>query len=204
MHNKITGLLLIVIFGVSTAVNASTEEAKKIAPQPTSNYSENSKETNIIADAREIIDAYSTLNKIVKNNSAMKSGEVEILESKIRIQSEQIDVLKAEIANIKIPANHDLTAIVLTAVAVIITTLGVLIAILSIYGYRNIKIDAIKNARKTATATVAQMISEELSKNLKIMMEGEGFSNLLEKAVEKAAYRGIDLEEQLFDQEGKS
>lgn len=86
-----------------------------------------------------------------------------------------------------------------------ITVLGVLIAILAILGYRNIKKEAIKDSRKTARETVKIIVVEEIPKateeSIIKLIEGDKFDGLIQKAVENIVYRDTSMLDSVTDEE---
>lgn len=92
---------------------------------------------------------------------------------------------KAPMENSGIPY-ADLVVIVLTGVAVLVTVLGVMIALLSILGWENMKKSALETARLQAETQVKNLIKEG------------AFNDLIKKAIEELAYsiQGYDDEEE--------
>ena len=56
---------------------------------------------------------------------------------------------------------HDLAAILLTSVAVIVTVFGVIVGILAVFGFKDIKKSAIDSAKVAAIEEVKRQISED-------------------------------------------
>ncbi|KJU76586.1 hypothetical protein N619_28580 [Ectopseudomonas oleovorans] len=195
MRNKIKGLWFLTLLMAVAAVCEASENIRSLPEAESMPVATEKQHTSLIS-SKEAIELYDVLGRLVQIDNDRSKAGVELLEAQIKLQSEQIESLKAELAKLRVPEDHDLTAIILTGVAVIVTTLGVLIAILSIYGYRNIKTDSIKSARTAAVDTVSKITPEEISKSLQKLMEGEGFNKLISDAVEKAAYRGINLDDE--------
>ena len=195
MGRKIKGLWFLPFLMAIAVVCEASENIRNLREAESIPITVEKQHASMIS-SKEAIELYEVLGRLVQIDNDRSKAGVELLEAQIKLQSEQIELLKAELAKLRVPENHDLTAIILTGVAVIVTTLGVLIAILSIYGYRNIKTDSMKNARAAAIDTVSKITPEEISKSLQNLMEGKGFNKLISDAVEKAAYRGINLDDE--------
>lgn len=122
----------------------------------------------------------------------------------VKLQSERVRGLEREIAELKKPDENGIATILLSAVSVIITVLGVLIAILAILGYRNIKKEAIKDSRKTARETVKLIVVEEIPKateeSIIKLIEGDKFDGLIQKAVENIVYRDTSMLDDITDE----
>ncbi|MEA1030709.1 hypothetical protein T3A99_19270 [Pseudomonas sp. N-137] len=151
----------------------------------------------------------SELIKLI-TSTAQESTEKSIrdiskLELEIRVQTEKIKHLEKEVISLKKPEDTSSATLVLAAVSVIITVLGVLIAILSILGYSNIKKEAKKDARTTAKATVELITKIELpaatERNIIKLIEENRFDKLIQNAVENVVYRGIYMPDDIADEE---
>ncbi|WP_031598623.1 hypothetical protein [Pseudomonas savastanoi] len=78
-----------------------------------------------------------------------------------------------------------------------ITILGVVFAILSIFGYTNIREEATRSAKTAAKETVEKITKDELpaetEKNIIALMEDKRFDKVIQNAVENVIYRGISI-----------
>ena len=79
---------------------------------------------------------------------------------------------------------HDLAAILLTSVAVIVTVFGVIVGILAVFGFRDIKESAIDSAKDAAVIEVKRQISEDGDPEK--VGDGE-LRDFIEASVKKAA-----------------
>jgi hypothetical protein len=153
----------------------------------------------------QTLETYHLIQEIVKANIPNIDYKNEILDSKIKTQDEKIKSLEKEIKQLKAPSNDYTATTVLASVSVIITVLGVLIAIISIFGYKNIKEDAIKDARKTAKETIEASaekgILEATEKSIIKLMNERRFDGIFQDAVEKIAYRGISIPDDIPNEE---
>lgn len=100
----------------------------------------------------------------------------------------------------------------LASVAIILTILGIVIAIFSFVGYQKVLASSKKIARKTAKEAVKQSINDTTYEELKYIFSEEGIDDddneavrkFLLEAVSKIIYRGIGLDENWQRDEDKS
>lgn|GEM_PF-5865235 len=165
------------------------------------------------------LEAYHLIQEIFNDKISSSNGKARELELKIIEQAEKTKKLElkaleqeAIINDLKKAANTppeiqgSVTAtIVLAAVAVIITVLGVLMAILSIFGYTNIKQESIKSSRETALSTVNSIAEEGLlqatEKSLLTLMEKGRFDEIIQSSISSIAYRGISVKSDFLEEE---
>ncbi len=89
------------------------------------------------------------------------------------------------------------SGILLTSVAVILTALGIVMAVFSFFGYKKM-INGAKEAATRISTEKASEVTEELVPNitetvlLKLLEEGN-FDDLIFEGIEKVAYRGIEF-----------
>lgn len=158
-----------------------------------------------LRDTHGSYEALSSIKDIIQANAQFSARETSKLEIYVKLQEEKIKHLENEIIDLKKPTNTDPVALVLASVSVIITVLGVLIAILSILGYNNIKKEAIKDARTTAKDSVESIAKIEIPKatedTLIKLIEANRFDELIQSAVENIAYRGISIPDATLEEE---
>lgn len=139
---------------------------------------------------------YKVIHDAVNSEFSRDEKNSEIMDLKFQLQADKIAKLEREIEWLKGKPESNTASTVLAAASVIITALGVLIAILSILGYSNIKKEAIKTSRDTAKETVASIAGIELmeatEKNIIALMEDGRFDGVIESAVANVTYRGIE------------
>lgn len=87
------------------------------------------------------------------------------------------------------------TGILLASVAVILTVLGIAMAVFSFFGYKKI-MDSVKEVATTISTTEAAIVSERLAPTvtedvLLKLIEGRSFDKIIYEAVQKVTYRGI-------------
>lgn len=153
-------------------------------------------------------------DKISSSNGKARELELKIIEQAEKTKKLELKALEQEaiINDLKRAANTppeiqgSVTAtIVLAAVAVIITVLGVLIAILSIFGYTNIKQESIKSSQETALSTVNSIAKEGLLQatetSLLTLMEKGRFDEIIQSSISSIAYRGISVKSDFLEEE---
>lgn len=179
---------------LSTALTIKAQSDFKNNPQVTRQTQSTSSNDGILT--------YHLLQSSIQE-SHLKNQNTNILESEIKIQAEKIRQLEKVITRLDKPQDTGIATTVLSAATLMVTALGVLIAILSILGYRNIKKEAMKDARKTARDVVKQITLNELPRETKEiithLLEEKAFDNIILNAVEKVAYRGISITDDEID-----
>ncbi len=148
---------------------------------------------------------YLALQEFAQAAASKAESDAQKLSFEIRLQDEKIKNLEKNISELRKPDENSVATLLLSAVSVIITVLGVLVAILAILGYRNIKNEAIKDARKTAKETVKVVTREELPKatedNIVKLIEENRFDKLIQSAVENIVYRDTSIPDDPSDGE---
>ncbi|MCK9693253.1 hypothetical protein [Pseudomonas syringae] len=133
----------------------------------------------------------------VAENALKTTKEISRLAVKISSQQEEIKALRKQIENFEKPGDINTITIVLTCVSVLITILGVVFAILSIFGYTNIREEATRSAKTAAKETVEKITKDELpaetEKNIIALIEDKRFDKVIQNAVENVMYRGISI-----------
>ncbi len=126
-----------------------------------------------------------------------KDAQINNLERIVEDQSRKIEALssKLEKSNDNEMDFSILAGILLAAVAVIVTTLGVALAIFSFFGYKKIMNSAQDAAATIATnkaTEIAKAKTHEATKEVLIeLIENDSFNDIIEESVEKFIYRGI-------------
>ena len=145
-------------------------------------------------------------NLITKFGNIEIDKKIEELEKLISSQKNEISNLKNKIAENS--GDHSMTfavwaGIILAAVAVLVTILGVCLAIFSFFGYRNIMTSAQSIAtekaseKATEVATdVANNITPDATKQVLIRLIEDGkFNQIIRNEVETVTYRGIAFQD---------
>lgn len=134
------------------------------------------------------------------NNYIIQLGQKnKQFESIINLQNEKINFLNLEVEqlNASTKNQNDFSgwiSVLLGCVAIIVTVLGVVIALLSLIGYRT----AIKKAEDKATETAELTAAETAINEIKKRVEDGSFNHVIEEAVQKLAYGTISTSD--FDQ----
>lgn len=131
---------------------------------------------------------------LVKNNES----DVLTLNALVNEQKQQILHLQEKINKIEDSSGLNFaiwSGILLTSVAVILTALGIVMAIFSFFGYKKMINSAKESATKISTekaSEVTEKLAPEVTESvlLKLMDQGN-FDTLILEAVQKVTYRGI-------------
>lgn len=193
MKKLIIGLCA--VMSLSTALTIKAQSDFKNNAQVTRQTQSTSSNDGILT--------YHLLQSSLQESHLKNYQNTNLLESEIKIQAEKIRQLEKIITRLDKPQDTGIATTVLSAATLMVTALGVLIAILSILGYRNIKKEAMKDARKTARDVVKQITLNELPRETKEiithLLEKKAFDNIILNAVEKVAYRGISITDDEID-----
>lgn len=143
------------------------------------------------------LEIHNLIQDAIKTGLIKSSESAELLDIKFKTQADKIEQLEREIEKLRDTPESNLAATVLAGASIIITALGVLIAILSILGYNNIRKEAIKTSRETAKKTVTAIANVELKaateeKIIELVAKGR-FDNIIQNAIANIEYRGISL-----------
>ena len=185
--------LIMSLYAIKTLAETSNTETK-----------EQSQEELSLTNHNNLKD-YLLIQEIVQSMSPKADSSTRDLALEVKLQAEKIKNLEKEVSELRKPDDNSVATLLLSAVSVIITVLGVLIAILAILGYRNIKNEAIKDARKTAKETVKIVAKEEIPRateeNIIKLIEENRFDRLIQNAVENIVYRDTSMPDEVADEE---
>lgn len=185
--------LIISLYAIKTLAETSNTETK-----------EQNQEESSLTTHNNLKD-YLLIQEIVQSMTPKADSSTRDLALEVKLQAEKIKNLEKEVSELRKPADNNVATLLLSAVSVIITVLGVLIAILAILGYRNIKNEAIKDARKTAKETVEIVAKEEIPRateeNIIKLIEENRFDRLIQNAVENIVYRDTSMPDEVADEE---
>ncbi|MBM6444189.1 MULTISPECIES: hypothetical protein [unclassified Pseudomonas] len=185
--------LIMSLYAIKTLAETSNTETK-----------EQSQEELSLTNHNNLKD-YLLIQEIVQSMSPKADSSTRDLALEVKLQAEKIKNLEKEVSELRKPDDNNVATLLLSAVSVIITVLGVLIAILAILGYRNIKNEAIKDARKTAKETVKIVAKEEIPRateeNIIKLIEENRFDRLIQNAVENIVYRDTSMPDEVADEE---
>ncbi|MEY0728100.1 hypothetical protein AB7254_05385 [Providencia rettgeri] len=179
--NKITYLYLCLILTstIPHVANAETTTAKS--------DSQSNVQTSELSSQSEKL-------ALMKNNES----DVLTLNSLVNEQKQQILHLQEKINKIEDSSGLNFaiwSGILLTSVAVILTALGIVMAVFSFFGYKKMINSAKESATKISTekaSEVTEKLAPEVTESvlLKLMDQGN-FDTLIFEAVQKVTYRGI-------------
>ncbi|MDX9675247.1 hypothetical protein [Pseudomonas zeae] len=189
----LTLALIISLYAIKTLAETSNTETK-----------EQNQEELSLTNHNNLKD-YFLIQEIVQSMTPKADSSTRDLALEVKLQAEKIKNLEKEVSELRKPDDNSMATLLLSAVSVIITVLGVLIAILAILGYRNIKNEAIKDARKTAKETVKIVAKEEIPRateeNIIKLIEENRFDRLIQNAVENIVYRDTSMSDEVADEE---
>lgn len=183
--NKVTYLYLILIFSYATphVVNAQVTTSSQEPSQVAS-----------MSPALGISQEEAT------NQKSLQSESILLLNSLVNDQKQQITQMQEKIDKLEDSSGLNFavwSGIALTSVAVILTALGIVMAIFSFFGYKKM-INGAKEAATRISTEKATEVTEGLVPSitetvlLKMLDEGK-FDDLIFDGIEKVAYRGIEF-----------
>ncbi|MGY2223424.1 hypothetical protein ACW9IK_12115 [Pseudomonas gingeri] len=185
--------LIMSLYAINTLAETSNTETKEQNPEELSQTNHNN------------LKDYLLIKEIVQSMTPKADSSTQNLALEVKLQAEKIKNLEKEVSELRKPDDNSVATLLLSAVSVIITVLGVLIAILAILGYRNIKNEAIKDSRKTAKETVKIVAKEEIPRateeNIIKLIEENRFDRLIQNAVENIVYRDTSMSDEVADEE---
>ncbi|MCE0813556.1 hypothetical protein [Buttiauxella sp. S04-F03] len=133
-------------------------------------------------------------------NQSLQSQNILILNSLVNDQKQQITQMQEKIDKLEDSSGLNFavwSGIVLTSVAVILTALGIVMAIFSFFGYKKM-INGAKDAATRISTEKATEVTEKLVPSitetvlLQLLDKGK-FDDLIFDGIEKVAYRGIEF-----------
>ena len=129
-------------------------------------------------------------------SQALKT-EINRLEEKLSEYENEIELLKARRVNDSLGMNFSVwTGILLASVAVIVTTLGVVIAIGSVFGYKKIMTSSREEAERVARDEANLVAKTEVAERID---RGE-FNDLVVEAVDRVAFGNINSNNELDEE----
>lgn len=141
--------------------------------------------------------------KIAKEDDISKSiqaYEISALKTLIDEQKDKIASLQNKLDTIENSSGLNFavwSGIILTSVAILLTTLGIIIAVFSFFGYKKVMNgakDAAKNVSKDKATEITERLAPTLTENILLkLLENGNFDEIIQQAVEKVTYRGIEF-----------
>ncbi|HGO4161507.1 TPA: hypothetical protein ACK1B7_002810 [Serratia marcescens] len=183
--NKVTYLYLILILSYATPhvvkaqVTISSQEPSQVA---------------------SISPALGISQEETTNQKSLQSESILLLNSLVNDQKQQITQMQEKIDKLEDSSGLNFavwSGIALTSVAVILTALGIVMAIFSFFGYKKM-INGAKEAATRISTEKATEVTEGLVPGitetvLLKMLDGGKFDDLIFDGIEKVAYRGIEF-----------
>ncbi|EGR0059614.1 hypothetical protein K5N55_001722 [Vibrio vulnificus] len=195
---------------LSVSVYSESDPVSQASFQPNLEQIEN---INAIAEELDSIKVH--LDKSV-NVAGQALGEVETrtleqtellnqrldsLEAQLETLGENLDGLKTKGVNDSLGMNFSVwTGILLASVSAIVTTLGVVIAIGSVFGYKKIMDSSRREAERVAKEEANQVAKEEVAERIS---RGE-FNALVIEAVDRVAFGNINSNSEFDEDRGST
>lgn len=135
----------------------------------------------------------------------LQSAETDERESLIQLQQQKINELETKFNKLDNSGGMNFavwTGILLAAVAIILTALGVVMAMFSFLGYKKI-MSSVHDIATSISENVAKEVAKEIAEDLTPgvtegvlikLFEEKRFDTVINQAVEKIIYRGIQLD----------
>ena len=134
------------------------------------------------------------------NQKSLPSENFLLLNSLVNAQKQQITQMQEKIDKLEDSSGLNFavwSGIALTCVAVILTALGIVMAIFSFFGYKKMINGAKEAATRISTERATEVTGElvpGITETVLLKMLDEGkFDNLIFDGIEKVAYRGIEF-----------
>ncbi|WP_339487827.1 hypothetical protein [Pseudomonas sp. EL_65y_Pfl2_R95] len=198
IKNKIALTLLLIC--TTLAANSQENQSVKKAEQPKSETAQKTENSSL--------ETYHLIQEILNDKLSENNKTSKALEQQIKEQEERITSLESKLSKGPPPDQGFTATLVLASVTVIITVLGVLIATLSIFGYTNIKKEATKASQETAQDTINKIAEQGLQdateKSIIVLIENGRFDEIIQSSISSIAYRGINIDDEFIDEEGKA
>lgn len=154
------------------------------------------------------LETYHLIQEILNDKLSNNNRNTTELELKIKAQEHRIKTLEKQISTDTKTDDGITTTIVLASVTVVVTVLGVLMAILSIFGYTNIKQEATKASKETALSTVKAIAEEGLlqatERSILSLIEKGRFDEIIQNSISSIEYRGISIDNDPLDEEDQN
>lgn len=163
---------------------------------------------NAVFAADNLVDLHTNLPSTRTENAArdeeisksIQSYEISTQKNIIDEQKDKIASLQNKLDTIENSSGLNFavwSGIILTSVAILLTILGIIIAVFSFFGYKKV-MNSAKDAAENVSAVKAAEITERLAPTLtesillKLLEKGN-FDKIIQQAVEKVTYRGIEF-----------
>ena len=140
----------------------------------------------------------STEIKHLQNNFNKQVTKNEGLENQILSLKKQLYQVKS---NVDASDNSSsIASVLLTAVAVIVTTLGVIIAVITFIGYK----DIVQRAEDKAREITASLINKTANDEMTRLIDSGAFESHITQAVDRVVYKDLYADEELTNDDDTS
>lgn len=151
-------------------------------------------------------------NNLAVDKLAIQSTELKYLQANFNAQlaksdhlEKEILLLKSKLYQIEAKANlgdnsNDIAGVLLTAVAVIVTTLGVIIAVITFIGYKDIVQRAENKAREITVSLINKTANDEMTR----LINSGAFESHITQAVDRVVYKDLYADDELTNDDDPS
>jgi hypothetical protein len=151
-------------------------------------------------------------NKVTTEQLAIQSTEIKHLQDNFNKQVTKNEGLENQILSLKkqlyqVKSNVDasdnsssIASVLLTAVAVIVTTLGVIIAVITFIGYK----DIVQRAEDKAREITASLINKTANDEMTRLIDSGAFESHITQAVDRVVYKDLYADEELTNDDDTS
>ena len=151
-------------------------------------------------------------NKVTTEQLAIQSTEIKHLQNNFNKQVTKNEGLENQILSLKkqlyqVKSNVDasdnsssIASVLLTAVAVIVTTLGVIIAVITFIGYK----DIVQRAEDKAREITASLINKTANDEMTRLIDSGAFESHITQAVDRVVYKDLYADEELTNDDDTS
>ncbi|HGS5467405.1 TPA: hypothetical protein ACMDUM_000928 [Vibrio parahaemolyticus] len=202
-------VLLLFLVLLSASVNADSEELNHLKAKVMQNQEQGILLNKLVGEVGRLKEEQAENSSLVMRSigevEAASKEQVHELNQRVEQIKEQLEaidaslnILKTQGVNESLGMNFSVwTGILLASVSAIVTTLGVVIAIGSIFGYKKIMDSSRGEAERVAKEEANKVAKEEVAERIE---RGE-FNSLVIEAVDRVAFGNINSNDELDDEE---
>lgn len=151
-------------------------------------------------------------NKVTTEQLAIQSTEIKHLQDNFNKQVTKNENLENQILSLQkqlyqVKSNVDASdnsssnaSVLLTAVAVIVTTLGVIVAVITFIGYK----DIVQRAEDKAREITASLINKTANAEMTRLIDSGAFESHITQAVDRVVYKDLYADEELTNDDDTS
>ncbi|EGR1868734.1 hypothetical protein D3N24_14975 [Vibrio vulnificus] len=202
-------VLLLFLVLLSASVNADSEELNHLKAKVMQNQEQGILLNKLVGEVGRLKEEQAENSSLVMRSigeveTASKeqvhelNQRVEQIKEQLEAMDVSLNALKTQGVNESLGMNFSVwTGILLASVSAIVTTLGVVIAIGSIFGYKKIMDSSRGEAERVAKEEANKVAKEEVAERIE---RGE-FNSLVIEAVDRVAFGNINSNDELDDEE---